>query len=52
MWLLEHAMADYYMYCDQDDVWLPEKVELTLKKIQEIDKTGHAEMPCCALLMQ
>lgn len=48
MWLLEHAMADYYMYCDQDDVWLPEKVELTLKKIQEIDKTGHAEMPCCA----
>lgn len=20
MWLLEHAMADYYMYCDQDDV--------------------------------
>lgn len=30
MCLTEHATADYIMYCDQDDVWLPEKAEVTL----------------------
>ena len=46
MWLLEHAEADYYMYCDQDDVWLPTKVEETLAKMQEHDDTGHKDVPC------
>ena len=46
MWLLEHTEADYYMYCDQDDVWLPTKVEETLAKIKEHDETGHRDVPC------
>lgn len=46
MWLLEHTEADYYMYCDQDDVWLPTKVEETLSKMKEHDATGHREVPC------
>lgn len=46
MWLLEHTEADYYMYCDQDDVWLPTKVEETLAKMQEHDATGHRDVPC------
>lgn len=25
--------ADYYAFCDQDDVWLPNKLEVSLKKI-------------------
>lgn len=29
MYLLKCVEADYYMFCDQDDVWLPDKVELT-----------------------
>lgn len=31
--------ADYYMYCDQDDIWLPEKIQKTLDfmEIQESD---------------
>ena len=37
--LLENATADYIMFCDQDDIWLPNKIELTLKKMQEIEKT-------------
>lgn len=41
MWLLEHTEADYYMYCDQDDIWLPTKIEETLHKMQELDTTGH-----------
>lgn len=46
MWLLEHTEADYYMYCDQDDVWLPTKVEETLAKMKEHDPTGHKNVPC------
>ena len=46
MWLLEHTEADYYMYCDQDDVWLPTKVEETLAKMKEHDPTGHKDVPC------
>ncbi len=25
--LLEQVEGDYYMFCDQDDIWLPEKIE-------------------------
>ena len=28
---------DYIMLCDQDDVWLPNKVEVSLKKITEME---------------
>ncbi len=46
MWLLEHAEANFYMYCDQDDVWLPTKVEETLAKMKEHDVSGHQDVPC------
>ncbi len=38
-WLLEHAApgADYLMFCDADDVWLPEKVEHTLSAMQKAE---------------
>ena len=29
MWALDNINADYYMFCDQDDFWLPNKVEHT-----------------------
>lgn len=29
MWLLENVESQYYMFCDQDDVWLPSKIEHT-----------------------
>lgn len=32
--------SDYYMFCDQDDVWLPNKVELLVDKIEEMEKKG------------
>lgn len=28
--LLIYAQADYYMFCDQDDFWLPDKIQITL----------------------
>lgn len=35
--LLNFVAADYYMFCDQDDVWLPFKIEITIEKIKELE---------------
>lgn len=37
--VLEHATADYMMFCDQDDVWLPKKMELSVSEILRLEKT-------------
>ena len=39
--LLEDALknqSDYFMFCDQDDVWNNDKVEKTLKKMKELER--------------
>lgn len=33
--MLKHVEAPYYMFCDQDDVWLPEKIASSLAAMQE-----------------
>ena len=38
MWLLENIDSDLYMFCDQDDVWLPEKIEESIKMIPKDNK--------------
>lgn len=43
--LLEHAEAPYVMFCDQDDVWLPDKIEVTLAAMKRLEATHGAEMP-------
>lgn len=35
--LLRYSNAGYIMFCDQDDVWLPHKIEHTLKKMLELE---------------
>lgn len=32
--LVKYDSADYYFFSDQDDAWLPEKIEVTLKRAQ------------------
>ncbi len=36
--LLNEIDSSYYMFCDQDDVWLENKIEISVKKIKEIEK--------------
>lgn len=36
--LLSKSTADYIMFCDQDDVWYPDKIELTIAKMHDIEK--------------
>ncbi len=31
MWLLQRVDADFYMFCDQDDVWLPTKIARSMQ---------------------
>ena len=45
--LLDHASSDYIMLSDQDDVWLPEKIEISLKKVQELEGNGDIPVMIC-----
>lgn len=38
--LLSRVESDYYMYCDHDDVWLPNKIELSIKRMKDVEKDG------------
>lgn len=35
----------YLMFCDQDDVWLPDKVEITLARMREMEACFGMETP-------
>lgn len=39
--LLEHVNADYYFFCDQDDVWSEKKVEITLSSFLNNNDIPH-----------
>lgn len=43
--LLKNIDDDYVMLCDQDDVWLPEKVQLTYKKMKELEAQFGSDSP-------
>lgn len=36
-YLLSQVEAEYYFFCDQDDVWLPEKAEKSLQRLKALD---------------
>lgn len=42
--LLDLSENDYIMFCDQDDIWLPDKVEKTLAAMREAEGTA-GEIP-------
>jgi len=43
--LLSHADTDYVMFCDQDDIWLPDKIKITFDKTKEIEKKYSKNTP-------
>lgn len=40
MSLLERVDAPYYMFCDQDDVWMPEKMETEMNLLESHEERG------------
>lgn len=45
LYLLKQSTAPYVMFCDQDDVWLPEKIEYTYAKMCEVEAGFNAGLP-------
>lgn len=43
--LLEESTADYVMFADADDVWLPQKVELTLDAMLKKEESEGSSTP-------
>jgi glycosyltransferase involved in cell wall biosynthesis len=43
--LLQAATSKYILFCDQDDVWLPDKITISLQKIKEMEKKYGADTP-------
>lgn len=46
MRILSVVDADYYMFCDQDDVWLPNKVIDTINVMRPLD-VEYENLPIC-----
>jgi glycosyltransferase involved in cell wall biosynthesis len=46
--LLRHSDADYVALCDQDDVWLPGRIDRPLERIQAVEKRHGTDMPVLA----
>ena len=43
--LMEASTADYSMFCDQDDLWHPAKLRLSLTKMQEMESVCGPAIP-------
>ena len=44
-WLMKECGASYMMFCDQDDVWYPDKVEKTMRALLEAQEDAGADTP-------
>jgi hypothetical protein len=43
--LLEASDAPYFMFCDQDDVWLPEKIAALLHSLRQLEARRGSQTP-------
>lgn len=43
--LLQHADSNYLLFCDQDDVWLPDKIAKTLTAMRAAEEQFGAHTP-------
>ena len=43
--LMEYSLAPYVMFCDQDDVWLQDKIELSFQEILTLENRSGKSKP-------
>jgi rhamnosyltransferase len=48
IWLMKNVDSNYYMFCDQDDIWLNNKIDITFN---EFIKLEHAQSESKPLLV-
>lgn len=41
---IENTESEYFMFCDQDDVWNPDKIKKTISKMIELEQR-HGDIP-------
>ncbi len=46
--LITYSQASYTMFCGQDDVWLPNKIELSLRHLQKLEAQYGVQVPLLA----
>lgn len=44
-YIMRQVTAPYVMFCDQDDVWLPEKIEETLSQMKTLEAQSGTGIP-------
>lgn len=42
---IEHKATEYFMFCDQDDVWLPDKIQISVEAIRHYEKCYSSSTP-------
>lgn len=45
LWMLKQVNADYYMFADQDDVWLPNKIQNAMNIMLDLEKNNSLSIP-------
>lgn len=47
--MLQRVDASYYFFCDQDDVWMPEKIETSMARMRQEEAVGNGRpvLVCC-----
>lgn len=48
LFLLNNVDAKYYMFCDQDDVWLPDKISKTYNQLNNIEDHNTRPILICS----
>lgn len=43
--LMTKACSPYIMFCDQDDVWIPDKIQVTLQKMRAMEQSYGRDIP-------
>lgn len=43
--LMEFSTSSYVMFCDQDDIWLPDKIKISLYKLQAMGQQYGSDIP-------
>lgn len=45
--LMEAVDSDYYLFCDQDDIWFKDKIKMSIKCLSELEDSAPEGTPCC-----
>ncbi len=43
--MLRFANSEYTMFCDDDDIWLPDKIHITLAEMKRLEQSSGPETP-------